>query len=284
MVNWMTWNRRHFVKLIGGLAAVLTIIAFVDTYFLGGGLIRVLHRSISIPLWVIFVMVLGTTTVFIRLSALIRSRLNPVIVPETAIHEITSKRKVSVVPISSEFISSPQGTFSVWVYIQPFGNGIRELENNRYIFAHATNNGRPKDINGKRRYVNVIAFCRGPRKWSPPREPAWRLFLANAEGEKKSWFFNDSEALKSGWHHFLFRWDHDRLSLELLLDSEIIIRADQDYRKFWPNHHDNQAFIGSWPTFNRIHFIETRIARVQYSRTYMTDNEVKVELHHTPMA
>jgi energy-coupling factor transporter transmembrane protein EcfT len=278
----MKLTPRKYGNLLAIIAAILTIIGFLDTYFFGAKLPQFLHQSVSIPVWLFIVIIFGLGTIFLWSSGRNKLPDRSLITNDIPIHEITSRRSESVLTISSEFLKSPRGTFSAWVYLQPFGSGIRKLENNRYIFAHATNKGKPKDFEGKRRYVNVVALSRGPRHWSPPREPCWKFWIANNEGMAKSWSFNDSEGVQSGWHHFLFRWDHDKVEIELLIDGDPIIKTDEDCRQYWPSLFDNQALVGTWPSLNSIHFIETKVARVKNLPTYMTDEDVKLEMNYSP--
>ena len=274
----MRWNREHAVKTLGGIAAVLTIVAFGDTYLLEEQLVGALHTPVTLPAWTIVVAALVmTSTVLLLWSPWLPKAKSP-----ESSAEITALRKESAISISSDFLKSPQGSLSVWVALQPFGRGIRKLQNNRYIFAHDTNRGEAKDFDGDKRYVNVVALSRGPRGFAPPRDPLWRLWIANGEGKGRSWTFSDSEAIESGWHHFLLRWDHDKALLEFLLDGQVRATAGPDYGKFWPTGYDTQAFVGSWSSLNAVHFIDTRVARVFSTTKCVKDQWVSAELASKP--
>ena len=60
--------------------------------------------------------------------------------------KVYADKPESAVPISSDILKTPKGGLSVWVYLDRFGYGIRDLKTNknRCIFAHDTNFGKKR--------------------------------------------------------------------------------------------------------------------------------------------
>jgi hypothetical protein len=66
---------------------------------------------------------------------------------------------------------------SMWLYITSFDTERRLLENNRYLFAHATSTKTP--------CRNVFSCCRGPSDFlseTGKKTPVWKLWLADGAG------------------------------------------------------------------------------------------------------
>jgi len=272
--------RKKIIRLLVIIAAVLAIIGFILTHILEMSLIEVLNISISAPLWTIAVIIIS-----IALFLLILLRKKPELKPHTSdefmLHgsprKITSARKESLTPIPSRLIRSPKGSFATWIYLHQFGEGIRKLVNNRYIIAHDTNKGVAKQIGEHKLYVNVFALSRGPKKFNPPEHPVWKLWLANAQGEKRIWEWEDSEELEPGWHHFLIRWDHARPLLEFLIDGQGVIK-DDNYIKNWPGEYDGKIMVGTWSGRGTVHYIETQLWRTMLYYGFLDDDWLKREL------
>lgn len=262
---------------LGTIAVICAIVGFILTQILHRTLIEILAITVSVPLWIIVIIVVFIV-VFLTLlkkQSLKLTPLSPVI--HKVHHKITSKRKISATPFPSKFLQSPSGSIASWAYLQPFGEGIRKLINNRYIVAHDSNFGNGKQIGNHFRYVNVFALCYGPKFWSPPHNPVWKLWLANGNGEGRDWQWEDSEEFKPGWHHFLIRWNHGQPLLELLIDGNSVIRRD-DYRKYWPDEYADQALLGTWANRSSIHFIETWLWRTIPSFNFLDDAWLNKEL------
>jgi hypothetical protein len=56
------------------------------------------------------------------------------------------------------------------------------------------------------------------------------LWLVGDDAQGFSWFQEDTDDIKPGWHHFAIRWDHDKPVFEVLLDGDKFIEAT-DYLK-----------------------------------------------------
>lgn len=166
---------------------------------------------------------------------------------------ISEADPASVGEFPSDVLRLPEGGISTWVYLHRFGEGMRQLENYRYIVAHATHTSEP--------YKNVFALCRGPR-WESPREPQWRLWLANAKGERRVWCCSDTRDLEPGWHHFTLRWRHSEPLLEMLIDGRPSLRASQEYEAYWPVEY-GRISIGCWCHKWYGHFANTYFWRTQ---------------------
>ncbi len=266
---------------ISAIASFCTISGFILTQILQKNLMEVLKIELPLPLWCLLLIIGFFLLIFFFAKKRNKNKKNSQEI--TAFKEprvVTNERAQSAAPLSSKFIQSPTGSISIWVYLHPFGEGIRKLENNRYIVSHATNNGSTKTINDKEVYVNVFSLCRGPMKWDPPRNPAWKLWLLNNKGEGRCWTFDDSEEIRPGWHHFIIRWDDGKPILELLIDGDLKI-TKSNYKKYWPNEYSNQILLGTWANRLRIHFVETWLWRAIPSTIYLDDAWLNRELSIT---
>jgi hypothetical protein len=193
-------------------------------------------------------------------------------------HEITYEEPPSVLQISSNFLKSPSASIGIWVYLHPFGEGIRKLINNRYIIGHDTNYGKKKETPNGNRYINVFSFCRGPGVWKPLGNPWWKLWLTNGEGTGYQWRVDDTIDLPVGWHHFLIRWDHNRPLIEVVIDGTISISAT-NYKKYWPNNFCSTTFLGCWQNRWKEHYIETKLWRIVVSEHFLDDFWIEEELN-----
>jgi len=188
-------------------------------------------------------------------------------------HYISYENPSSAPIIPSIFLQSPKGSFSIWVYINPQNEGIRNLENNRYILAHDTNEGFKKQIIGikEKVYENVFALRHNVAK-------NWDIWLMNSKGESNNWPKSGSDILDMGWHNFLIRWDHGANKLHLLIDGKIHVDCD-DYQHFWPSSFCKNIFIGRWQNDKAtVHYINTKISRIIYTTEFLDDDFVNQEL------
>jgi len=173
---------------------------------------------------------------------------------------------------SAAVLGMSAGGLSSWVYINAFHTGIRLLENNRYLFAHATSTKKP--------YRNVFSFCHGPLDFlseTGEKTPAWKLWLADGAGNSRIWRCEDTDRLAVGWHHFLVRWDHEKSVLEVLVDHIALVQVE-DYKQYWPTEASDKMTIGCWPTLNKIHIVNTSIWRVQILQGFPADGWIRQEL------
>lgn len=186
----------------------------------------------------------------------------------------------SATPMSANVLRQAKGGISVWVYVNPFGRGIRDLrKNHRYIISHDTNNRNMKEMNGRKRYINSFALMRGPRDWETPGDPNWKIELTNATGDIWKFYYPDSRGMTSGWHHYLIRWDHDRPLLEFLIDKEVLFSGD-DYFPCWPNAYSDFMLIGG--RNGKEHFVETHLWRAQSIYGFPDDKWVASEISNIP--
>ncbi|MEK9501144.1 hypothetical protein WI372_09155 [Gemmatimonadota bacterium DH-20] len=186
-------------------------------------------------------------------------------------HLVHEDEPDSPIAMSSQVLWRPQGVVALWVYVDSFGNGIRALENNRYLAAFSGNGGTRSELtNGQRAYVNVFSLSRGPRADSPPADARWRLWLASREGGNRMWHSPDTTALAPGWHHFAVTWDHDRPRLRLCIDGLAVVEAD-DYQEFWPSRTSETLLFGSWIAKRPIHFANAPIWRIRLESVFADD-------------
>ena len=271
-----------WVGLFGSLASITT---FVAAEIAGRPIGEVLIRPVDTPLWV----ELLAAPVLVALGAALKGfslakrdlhqrEQSPDFLTADSPQKISSEEESTPAPFSSDYLRGIEGTLGVWLYLHPFGQGIRELENNRYIFAHDTNGGDVLELNGKRRYVNVFSLSRGPRSsYRPPSRPVWRVWLANGTGKGKSWKLPDSNTdLAPGWHHFAVRWNHRGPLLQLLIDGRSRL-STASYLDYWPDEFADTAFLGCWQSLARVHFIETLTSRFIASTYFLDDAWFKDE-------
>lgn len=173
-------------------------------------------------------------------------------------------------------VRKSRGTLSLWVLVQDFGKGIRLLKNNRYLFACVRTS--------RHRYKNIFALAHGPaeKKYAPPAEPSWKLWLANEDGSGRTWAYPDNERFAPGWHLFVVRWNHEANHLELLIDGESCIKESK-YLQYWPTGRADHAHIGYWPGQADYHFANTLLARVRLVHAFVDDDWIKRELANQPL-
>ena len=187
---------------------------------------------------------------------------------------ITASDPESSLSGPSNFLRGEAGGISLWVNLPAFGTGIRLLENNRYLVAHATHGGRQP-------YRNVFSLSRGPTKFDPPTGPLWRLWLANGEPRDRLWTVPDDGSLTEGWHNFVIRWNHGRPVLELLVDGKTMISAS-DYREFWPSEYADKVLIGTWPQRWQGFYANTTFWRPQLLMAWPDQKWITVENEQQP--
>ena len=176
----------------------------------------------------------------------------------------------SVPHASADFLKSKQGGISMWVDLPKFGEGIRHLVNNRYLIAHAGNEGNAP-------YRNVFALCRGPRVFDPASEPRWNLWLADHEGRKFSKAYEDTEDLRPGWHLFVVRWDHARPILQFLIDGSVCVSTDE-HLAFWPTEYAQTVLFGTWPYRWSEFYLNGSTDRICIFTSWTSDEWIQSEL------
>jgi len=181
----------------------------------------------------------------------------------------------SVPHVSSGFLRERSGGMSLWVELPSFGQGIRHLVNNRYLIAHATNEG-------KSPYQNVIGLSRGPRIYDPPTEPRWKLWLVNENCKGFERTVEDTEDIEPGWHHFLVRWNHDAPLIELLIDGVTEISTNE-YLEYWPTEYAETVLFGTWPHRWSEFYLNGKLARIQVLRSRPSDDWIQSESQKKPM-
>lgn len=274
MLNWISANKKWLFSGVG-IIVVIGVFELIANH--ANALVTFLKIIIPIPLWLIIIIAILVYCVYL----FFRLKRKQSFYSETLFYKqprrITPDRKQSATPFSSKFLQSPQGSIAIWVYLQPFGEGIRKLVNNRHVVAHDTNQGFTKQIGDARKYVNVFSLSHGPKNTSAPDNPVWKIWLANGSGVSKTWLYEDSEELKPGWHHFLIRWDHGQPTLELLIDGNSVLKRD-DYRQYWPEEYVDQVLLGTWTNRMELHFIDTLLWRAIPSFNFLDDAWLNREL------
>jgi hypothetical protein len=232
----------------------------------------------SVPLWLVLILLVVAYISAHSIDAVLRDQPNdPVEFREPRL--VTSRDPQSFGTISSEILDpkAPEGGISVWVYLHPFGQGIRRLENNRYLIGHGTNGGHTKDFEDGARYPNMVSLRHRPTNDNPLRDPIWEVCISNQSGREWTFNYPDSQKFEPGWHHFVIRWDHRRPLIELLIDGELIAQRN-DYLAHWPEQRDQSIWIGTWPNRGPIHYVETQLWRAQAIKMWPADKWIKGEL------
>ena len=181
----------------------------------------------------------------------------------------------SISHVSADFLREPIGGMSLWLDLPPFGEGIRHLVNNRYIIAHATNEGNIP-------YENVVALARGPRIYDPPTEPRWKLWLANKDAQRFERAIEDTDDIEPGWHHFVVRWNHNVPLIELVIDRVPVVSTDE-YLSYWPTQYAETVLFGTWPHRWSEFYLNGRIARTQVLRCWPSDGWIQNESQNRPV-
>ena len=242
------------LEKVTAMTAIASAVVTCLSYFANDTARSFLLSPVLVPRWVFLVVLPLVAFLVLRVSS--RRPSTPkdqVFFPKSPRH-IRDSDPSSVGAMPSRIIRLPEAAISLWIYLPPFDQGIRLLVNNRYLLAHATN---------PTTYKNVFAVCRGPREWDPPRNPEWRLWLADEAGKGRSWTYPDNATFVVGWHHFLICWTLvGEPKLELLIDGNPVIHAE-GFMKWWPKNHSPEIFIGCWPIKASIHYANTHFWRVQ---------------------
>ncbi len=180
-------------------------------------------------------------------------------------------RPESLENVGVRVLRSPRGTISVWVYLDQQGRGIRELDNNRYLFSSATDLKMP--------YKNVFAFALGPTKFHA--DLAWTLSIANGKGVNKSWSYPDGGEFDVGWHLILACWDHSAPLLKMIIDHKTVI-SETGYLNWWPQKYPDRAYIGCWPNRADCHWANTYLSRLRMVPRFVEESWITDELSKKP--
>lgn len=289
------------LETAGAAAGLLVLLGTIGSYVwrrLGGDVssfLLVLTRQVSVPLGV----VLGAPIFAMMAAAYVIKRrhlkaLQSLPSPDHALshdsgrdHEdgtvvtvagqprvVSAADPASAMTVPTTVLHSPQGTVGVWCFVDDPGRGIRDLKNNRYLFAQAGNGGRQATIGPTRAYIDVFALSCSPVD-KTRTSLMWRFAISNSSGERETLKVDDSLS-SPGWHHFTVRWDHSVPTLEFVLDARVVANS-ASYRRCWPTPLGALKF-GSWVTGNAVHFIESQIWRVQIAPRWVTDSELATEM------
>jgi len=259
------------VEIAGAIASLTALVVSQD-------LRDFLTRDITLPRWAV-VGALAALGVVARIasSRRIRPSVQFVAPAHLMINEapkrVSSDHKDSVDTFGATVMRAPRGTFATWVYLDKMGDGIRRLVNNRYILACTTTPAAP--------HRNVIALCRGPKKkYAPPEDASWKVWLANGAGDGKIWTYPDGREFVPGWHLFVLRWDHGTPRLELLIDGRVVVAAN-GYDRYWPTDYADRVLIGCWPNYGSEHYVDTYLWRTQLLSECVNESWVRMELGHS---
>jgi len=180
---------------------------------------------------------------------------------------ISSYEKGSALVIDSAPLRSRSGTIVFWVLLNEDGVGIRNLSNNRYLFACVQDHKHP--------YHGVIGLIIGPTIFKPPQNRVWKLWIKGRSDVEKVWPCPDSTSLGQGWSRVAVRWDIDRLNrMEVLVNEKVIITADE-LNRYWPQQIGPHLYFGTWPSRDSCHYIETSFAGLSFSPKWEDDAYIR---------
>lgn len=265
MIRWNLETVAQIATIIAAFAAV----ASPDVR-------RFYGTSVAIPAWILVAAAVGVWIGLSRVRVAQRigseSPAGPIRVDAGKLH--------SAVPLSSEPLKSSAGGYSVWVYLHQFGQGIRHVENNRYIFGHASHHGGSREIEGNHKYFNVFALSNSPTRGGL----IWKVWVANDRGQSFNISAADAETYGEGWHHFVVRWDRHRPILELLIDGvRAAVSQSAEFNEHWPVRIEDTILVGTWPNRAPVHFINTLICRPRGFAAWPDDETIALELRTRPI-
>jgi len=188
---------------------------------------------------------------------------NDIIYPFSGIREMDSSKNHSC-KINSDCVRWECGTIMCWVYVDPIGEGIRDSQNNRYIFAHTT-------TPGKSPYYNRFSLgCLGKD------EKSWEVILTDNKTVPCKLSIRDK--LKTGWHHFTFSWNRTKSEMLFFIDKGL---EGNDLKPItnWPEKFADNLVIGAWATEHDCHYCNTRIAYPVIIKKYLDCNSPEVIKH-----
>ena len=188
---------------------------------------------------------------------------------------------VDNVVINTNFLTTPIGSFAIWVKLKPVKYYYEKLMNYQYILAHAT--GDYKSLNGQ--YQNVFSLSLAPDQTNitgkNPTQLRWRVWISNSRREH---FLLNSQLLSNEieqWYHILIRWNHNRKILEFLIDGQLVDSSEK-YLNFWPSEIMNVATLGSWGNKTKIHDLNLPVYRLFSSSEFLNNAWLDSELHNNP--
>ena len=269
--------RKAQLEIVGQVVAIL-----VGLVALGNSDAREFYtRTVRVPVWVFVVGIVGIWFVgsWIRrrkASAPNTASSNPPAeAASSAPIRVEDARPHSAVPISSAVIESTSGGIALWVWLDPFGLGIRKAVNNRYLVAHASNRGNTREIDGEKRYLNVFALSSTPTGGGL----TWRVWISNGRGLEFYFNAQDSDVYTKGWHHFAVRWDRAKPILELLIDGRVVADSGgRDYVSCWPQTLEPDMLVGTWPNRGAVHFVNTHVWRVRVFTAWPGEGTIREEI------
>ena len=179
------------------------------------------------------------------------------------------------ISIPTGFLTSTIGSLSTWVEVPSTEEILKRIRNNIYVFGHDTNMGK---VNEKSQYLNAWAFRLTPDNYTGfPQKIVWTIWVSNDKGENS---YLDSQNWEEGekkWHQFLIRWNHNKPSLELLIDGKVV-GVKNDYLEFWPKKISSTASIGNWVNRWEFHLLGMPLYRLITTDRYLSDTWVQNEI------
>jgi hypothetical protein len=267
------YSMKRYLPILTALAAITTIVAFL----ISPAFRSLLSIELRVSSWLALLCLIaaalaGGFIVYVRRKPVEHLEEGGIVLPRPRL--LASSDPNAVENVGVRFARGSSGTFSIWVYLQRNGEGIRALGNNRYMFAFAKNFSPP--------YKNVLAVAHGPMiKYDPPTDPSWKLWIANGKGDGHVWTYPDGGEFLLGWHLVLVRWDHTGPTLQLLIDGRVLI-SETGYIHLWPEEYPDRACLGCWPNKDKPHYANTYLARFRTCEHYVNDEWIQQELLYKP--
>jgi hypothetical protein len=250
--------------------------------------INVIATRISIPLWIIILLLAG----FIIIIYVLRIKRKRNYYGEEIKTLTTKKGKVNLdkvissdqiigsaeihqtglgvnSSINSKILDCKTGIFSIWAYVSDIHNIVYPQRKFKYIIAHATNSGNPLGNSNLARYPNAWAI----QRLTPipdDKNGIWRFWCNNID--KNLVHLDYNEPLSGGWHLFSVSWSEKENYIKFIIDEKVV--AENNYRN-WPSDFSGSIMIGTWPTKHRDHYFDSKVGMWKFVESGYNEKLIK---------
>jgi len=260
-------NRKD-ITFFGFGITIICLIGLILTGFFDEKIASLSAVALTLILWLIWI---TKVLLFLRRETICKKNLKTledeteIIRIFSDIREISSSKKNSH-KTSANYVMWECGTILCWVYVNPLDKGIRDLQNNRYVFAHMTK-AEPNSI-----YYNRFSMgCLGKNG-----EKRWEVTLTNDNAVQSKLTIPDK--LETGWHNFVFSWSRSKSEMIFFIDRG---KKGNDLKSNtnWPEELGSNLVIGTWATDNDGHYCNTKIAYPEIINKYLDCDSPEIIEH-----
>ena len=171
--------------------------------------------------------------------------------------------------LTSQFLSTESGTFSIWGYATDIHNHVHPNVRYMYIIGYATNGGKESNNDALARYPNAWAIQRVTPS-NTDSKGVWRFWCNNVE--KKSTLIDCGEILPGGWHLFTVAWSAIDDYIKFIIDEKIV---GEDKFVNWPSDFSSSVTLGTWPTRTPDHFFDSKIGPWRFTPSGYDKNSIR---------